>query len=95
MRIVVDIDATLLYSMYRNENYIYKSRNKKLIKKLRKMKRRGYEIILETGRHWDHLELTRKQLKKARVKYDTLIMGKPPADYYIDDKAIKPEDFCK
>jgi hypothetical protein len=45
----------------------------------------------KTGIDWrDHTE---KQLKSWGVKYHELHMGKPFADLYIDDKAIKDSDF--
>jgi hypothetical protein len=37
--------------------------------------------------------LTKMQLELWGCKYHELIMGKPSADYYIDDKAIKDYDF--
>ena len=40
-------------------------------------------------------ELTRQQLEEWGVKYHELIMGKPHADYFIDDKGVKDEDFFK
>jgi hypothetical protein len=38
-------------------------------------------------------DLTELQLKIWGCKYHELIMGKPSADYYIDDKAINSDDF--
>ena len=40
-------------------------------------------------------ELTKQQLDEWGVKYNELIMGKPHADYFIDDKGVKDEDFFK
>ena len=40
-------------------------------------------------------ELTRQQLEEWGVKYNELIMGKPHADFFIDDKGVKDEDFFK
>jgi len=40
-------------------------------------------------------ELTELQLRIWGCKYHYLIMGKPSADYYIDDKAINSNDFFK
>jgi hypothetical protein len=40
-------------------------------------------------------DLTRQQLEEWGVKYNELIMGKPHADYFIDDKGVKDEDFFK
>ena len=38
-------------------------------------------------------ELTQKQLKDWGCKYHELIMGKPHADYFIDDKGINSDEF--
>ena len=40
-------------------------------------------------------DLTKQQLDDWGVKYNELIMGKPHADYFIDDKGVKDEDFFK
>lgn len=60
----------------------------------------GHEIIIETargsltGEDWSNL--TSQQLKKWGVKYNVLRTGvKIYADFYIDDKGIKDEDFFK
>ena len=45
----------------------------------------------KTGIEWR--ALTEMQLKSWGVKYHELHMGKPFADIYIDDKAIKDSDF--
>ena len=38
-------------------------------------------------------ELTQKQLKEWGAKYHELIMGKPHADYFIDDKGMSAHEF--
>ncbi len=45
----------------------------------------------KTGVDWR--EVTERQLLDWEVKYHELHMGKPFADFYIDDKAIKDTDF--
>lgn len=45
----------------------------------------------KTGVDWR--ELTESQLLRWGVSYHELHMGKPFADFYIDDKAIKDLDF--
>ena len=40
-------------------------------------------------------DLTKQQLDEWGVKYHELIMGKPHADFFIDDKGVKDEDFFK
>jgi len=93
MKYVVDIDDTLLYSDYEDGSYVLKSANIPLIDKINKLYEKGNEIILYTGRHWNHLKVTIQQLKEYGVMYHSLIMGKPVGDFYIDDKAITPDTF--
>jgi len=38
-------------------------------------------------------DLTKDQLKSWGCKYHELILGKPNADYYIDDKGISSNEF--
>jgi len=44
-----------------------------------------------TGIDWR--ALTEEQLAEWSVSYHTLIMGKPYADLFIDDKAIRADDY--
>ena len=57
----------------------------------------GHTILIHTARGAltgiDWTKVTLKQLSVWGVKYHSLIMGKPFADYYIDDKAINVADF--
>jgi len=41
----------------------------------------------------DCREITEWHLKEWGVKYHELIMGKPAADYYVDDKGISAKEF--
>jgi len=57
----------------------------------------GHRIVLFTARGsksgLDWRELTVVQLDEWGVSYHDLILGKPHADFYIDDKAIHPDHF--
>jgi capsule biosynthesis phosphatase len=103
MKYVFDIDGTLCTHSapdYDNaQPYIER------IKKVNKLYDEGHTIICFTargmGRHknnvllaiQDFYEFTSNQLKKWEVKYHYLFLGKPNADFYIDDKGIKDSDF--
>jgi hydroxymethylpyrimidine pyrophosphatase-like HAD family hydrolase len=93
MRIVCDIDGTLLYTRIDNGIYTVYDKAFALIESINRHYDNGDEIILHTGRHWNHLQLTIEQLKTAGVKYTTLVMGKPVGDYYIDDRSVRPYEF--
>lgn len=42
-----------------------------------------------------YYDMTDKQLKSWGIKYHELILGKPSADFYIDDKGINDVDFFR
>lgn len=75
--IFCDIDGTLLY----HYGDLYKQINKKPIllkgtkEKLIEWDRRGYNIILVTGRRESCRKQTETQLQKLGIFYDQLIMG--------------------
>lgn len=84
----IDIDGTLCTEGTKYENV---QPIQKVIDKINHL----YEdntIILHTARGassgYDWRPLTEYQLKTWEVKYHNLIMGKPYADYYIDNKSI-------
>ena len=57
----------------------------------------GHKIVIHTARGAtsgiDWRDLTEQQLKEWNVNYHMLFMGKPSADFYIDDKAINVSDW--
>ena len=93
MKFCVDIDDTLLYSKRIDNEYIIIGENTQLINFLNEKFELGNEVIIYTGRHWDDLAITKDQLTDAGIKYTTLVLGKPTADLYIDDKAIRPGEI--
>ena len=67
------------------------------IKRVNSLFAEGHRIVLFTARGSksgiDWRESTLSQLAEWGVKYHELIVGKPHADFYIDDKAIHSDDF--
>lgn len=57
----------------------------------------GHRIVLCTARGSttgiDWRAVTEAQLATWNVRYDTLVMGKPSADVYVDDKAVNAADW--
>ncbi len=72
---------------------------KEVIEKINHLYDKGHKIIFYTGRGSttgiDWYDLTKKQLKDWQAKYHELIMGKPYADFYIDDKGVQSKEFFK
>jgi len=104
-RIIVDIDDTISFTT--NRDWENAKPNLPLIKKLNELYDNGVEIIYETARGCLSFKGDRKKaeeyyrpiiekwFKKYNVKYTELSFQKRLADYYIDDKAIKPDEFLK
>lgn len=68
-----------------------------VIEKINRLYAEGHKIIFFTARGSttgiDWRNVTEKQLKEWQVKYHELIMGKPYADVFVDDKGVKSGDF--
>lgn len=68
-----------------------------VIEKINRLYDGGHKIVFYTGRGSttgiDWYDFTKKQFKAWGVKYHELIMGKPYADLYVDDKGIQPSVF--
>lgn len=99
MRYVVDIDNTIFKSekIEKGTHCEYRiiSCNFDLVNKINELYEKGNDIIIYTARHWNVLKQTIKHLQDYRIKYTTVVMGKPVGDYYIDDKGITHEEFLK
>ncbi|MBT4995553.1 MAG: capsular biosynthesis protein [Hellea sp.] len=109
--IVVDIDDTICYPRHNQkeseQKYAMALPNEPMIASLQKAKSKGFRIVLHTARRMlthggdinkiieDVGQITVDWLKKYDVPYDEIVWGKPYGVYYIDDKAMTPEQFVK
>ena len=101
---VFDIDGTICTKAVDNK-YEESVPLLKRIKKVNELYDAGNMIIYQTargmGRHnnnsylaiQEFYKMTVDQLNSWGAKHHLLILGKPAADLYIDDKGIKDEDF--
>ncbi len=68
-----------------------------VINRINKLFKTGNKITLFTSRGTksgkDWYDYTKKQVDEWGVKYHELIMGKPQADIFIDDRAINIVDW--
>ena len=104
-RIIVDIDNTLC--VVEDRDFINAKPIQKVIDKVNEYYDKGYEVIISTARGQNscktpeemqnkYFKVTKEWLDKAGVKYHELEIGyKKNADMYIDDKAIRPDEFIK
>jgi len=106
MKYVIDIDGTICKNGDCSScQYEGSTPYLKRIEKINKLYDEGHIIKYFTargmGRYNDDsekakekfYELTKMQLDIWGCKYHELILGKPSADYYIDDKGINDNDF--
>ena len=109
--LVIDIDHTICIPNDAEKDTFEKYGKAKPIKEMidaiRKAKQSGYRIVLFTARRMathngdinkvieDVGELTIDWLKEHDVPYDELQFGKPNAVYYVDDKALLPNQFIE
>ena len=77
------------------------------IEKVNKLHDQGKVVILFTARGMGRtkgdsnaalrmfFDMTLEQVTNWGIKFDRLILGKPSADYYIDDKGLNDVEFFK
>jgi capsule biosynthesis phosphatase len=100
-RFCFDIDGTIAELRKNGETYEDVLPKKDSIETLQRLKSEGHYIILNTARNMETFssnvgKITAIQgpilfewLNKHNVPYDEIHFGKPSADYYVDDKAIR------
>lgn len=90
-RFVFDIDGVIAEKR-EDLDYAKSEPNEKMIRIINQLHDMGNEIILFTARGYvtgtDWYEITKRQMESWHVKYQELHMGKPNADYYVDDKML-------
>ncbi len=60
---------------------------------LQRLRAAGHTIIIYTGRGWPEYRMTRQWLDDHGMVYDAIHMGKPIADVWIDDRALRFVDW--
>ena len=97
MNIFIDLDNTLCVT--EDSNYTESKPIDNRIKKVNKLKDEGNKITIWTARGQtsgiDYTELTTRQLNEWNVQYDTLMMGKPSYELYIEDKSKNVDKYWK
>jgi hypothetical protein len=102
---IFDIDGTIC--TLTDGNYLFAEPIRSRIVVINDLFKEGHEIIFFTARGMKTFEnnvdnaknkwgeLTKKQLDDWGVSYHKLVLGKPAADLYIDDKGINDKVFFK
>ena len=107
-RIIIDLDDTICVT--KNGDYLNSEPKKEVISKLKEYQENDFEVVIYTSRNMrsfkGNIGLINVKtlpniinwLDKNKVPYDEIIVGKPwPCfgGFYVDDKAIRPDEFVK
>ncbi|MDW8464031.1 MAG: hypothetical protein RML10_10720 [Geminocystis sp.] len=100
-RICIDLDGCIAKLRQAGQTYADVEPVENAIEKLKALKEKGYYIIIYTARHMKttngnpNLAITKigldtlEWLKRHNIPYDEICFGKPWADVYIDDNAVR------
>lgn len=101
MRICLDLDGVICSLKRSDETYMDVTPIPGAIEKIKELKQAGHYIIIYTARHMKTCnaniplviakigQITLEWLTKYDVDYDEILFGKPWADIYIDDNALR------
>lgn len=107
-RIIMDLDETICSTI--GGDYKNSEPNGHIVEKIYEYKRLGFEIVISTSRNMrtysgnvgkitaNTLPVIIDWLDRHLVPYDEIYIGKPwcgHEGFYVDDKAIRPDEFCK
>lgn len=101
MRIVVDLDGTICPIKTTDQSYADLEPMPGAVERLCQLRAAGHYIIIMTARNMATCqsnvgqvmksvgEITFEWLRRNGVEYDEIYFGKPNAEAYIDDRAIR------
>lgn len=105
MRIVIDLDGTICPIKSSNETYSDLLPYPGAAERIRALRALGNYIIIHTARNMATCEsnvgkvmrnigkITLEWLDKYEIEYDEIYFGKPNADVYLDDRALRFTDW--
>lgn len=108
-RLVFDLDGTLTHDE-ENIPYQSKRPRLDMIKRIKEYKKAGFTIIVSTARNMNSfknsvglinaitLPIVIEWLNNHQIPFDEIHVGKPwcgNEGFYVDDKAIRPDEFIK
>ena len=105
MRICIDLDGVICRLREPGQQYADLQPVPGAIEKLRQLKAAGHYIIICTARHMKTCQgnvgmvvarqgaVTLDWLKRHNIEYDEIHFGKPHAQVYIDDNAVRFESW--
>lgn len=105
MRICLDLDGVICELKQKGQTYLDVAPIEGAIDKIKQIKEAGHYVIIQTARHMKTCEsnlglvnaritkMTLDWLEKHDIPYDEIYFGKPWAQIYIDDNALRFENW--
>lgn len=105
MRIVIDLDGTISYLKQANETYADVKIKEGAAEFIKNLRANGHYVIIQTARNMATCDsnlgkvlknvgkITLEWLEKNEVEYDEIYFGKPNGHLYIDDRALRFENW--
>jgi len=105
MRICIDLDGTLCTLKQPGQSYADVEPLPGAVERLRELRAAGHVVIITTARHMATCEAnvgkvlqrvgrtTLEWLDRHGFEYDEIHFGKPNAEVYIDDRALRFSDW--
>ncbi len=89
--ICFDMDGVIAVGTYNDTaTPLEKEPNKELIIEMQRLYDNGWTIHIYTSRPYQMLDATIRWLKKHKVPYHMIDFNKPLADFYVDDRWLRP-----
>lgn len=101
MRICIDLDGVVAQLKQPGETYADVATVPGALEKIRALRAAGHTVIIHTARHMKTCQgnvglavarigtITLEWLARHGIEYDEIYFGKPWADVYIDDNALR------
>jgi len=101
MRIVIDLDGVICEIKRDNQSYADVKPIPGAVQSIKKLRTNGHYIIISSARHMNTCngnvgrvvqkiaQVTLNWLEKKNVEFDEIYFGKPNAEIYIDDRAVR------
>jgi capsule biosynthesis phosphatase len=101
MRICIDLDGVICRLREPGQNYADLEPVPGAVEKVRQLKAAGHYLIINTARHMKTCEgnvgrvvakqgaVTLEWLRRHGIEYDEIYFGKPHAQIYLDDNAVR------
>lgn len=101
MRIAIDLDGVICRVKKPDESYASVEPLPDAVERVQELRRAGHYVIITTARNMATCEsnmgkvmknvgkLTLDWLERYGVEYDEIYFGKPNAEVYVDDRAVR------